>query len=195
MYNKKNSYIEALIIYNYLREYIEFENIVKKEFISNFTALNEEYKNRVYFYLGGVGSMNTYIDYDTYSLVKETNRYDNSKLLNRLTMNQIIKLERKEKAIESFNKSVKSIQRPMMEFSFYDCCIKLINTRNKMAHEFCNLDIKDKDSIEILSKAKIEQMKPEWLSDFEYNELENSMQAILSNYIYMKEMKKILINS
>ena len=64
-----------------------------------------------------------------------------------------------------------------------------------MAHEFCNLDIKDKDSIEILSKAKIEQMKPEWLSDFEYNELENSMQAILSNYIYMKEMKKILINS
>ena len=47
MYNKKNSYIEALIIYNYLREYIEFENIVKKEFISNFTALNEEYKNRV----------------------------------------------------------------------------------------------------------------------------------------------------
>ncbi len=139
--------------------------------------------------------MNTYIDYDTYSLVKETNRYDNSKLLNRLTMNQIIKLERKEKVIESFNKSVKSIQRPMMEFSFYDCCIKLINTRNKMAHEFCNLDIKDKDSIEILSKAKIEQMKPEWLSDFEYNELENSMQAILSNYIYMKEMKKILINS
>lgn len=195
MGNKKNNFIEALIIYYYLREYIEFENIVKKEFISNFNLLNEEYKNRIYFYLGGVGSMNSYIDYDTYSLVKETSKYDDSKLLNRLTMNQIIKLERKEKVINNFNKSIKSIQRTKVEFSFYDCCIKLINTRNKMAHEFCNLDIKDKDTIEVLSHAKIQQMKPEWLTDFEYNELENSMQAILSNYIYMKEMKNILINT
>lgn len=167
--------------------------IIKKEvFISNFEALSEEYKNRTYFYLGGIGSLNTYIEYGTYSLIKETNKYDKTKLLNRLIMNQIIKLERKEQEIAKFKKSIVSVQVPKMEFPFCDCCIKLINTRNKMAHEFSKLNIKDNDVIEILSKKKVEQLKPDWFYKFEYEELSSNMLGILSNYIYMKEMKKML---
>lgn len=193
MNSPKNNSVDALIIYNYLDAYTKFENLIKEVFILNFERLSEEYKNRMYFYLGGIGSLNTYIEYDTYSLIKETNKYDKTKLLNRLTMNQIIKLERKEQEIDKFKQSIVSVQVPKMEFSFCDCCIKLINTRNKMAHEFSKLNINDKDIIEILSKKKVEQLKPEWFYEFEYDELSSNMLGILSNYIYMKEMEGMLI--
>lgn len=192
-----NDYIRALIVYNYLGDYNKFENLIKEEFVSNFELLTEEYKNRVYFYLGGVGSLNTYIDYDTYSLVKETNKYNDRKLLSRLTMNQIIKLERREQGISKFNQNIRSIQRQMLEYSFCDCCIKLTSMRNRMAHEFFNLDIKeDKDTIEVLSNANIEKFKPKWLENFnDYEELDFNIKSILSNYIYMKEMEKFLVNN
>lgn len=192
MYNRRDNCIEALILYNYLVTYTEFENLIKKEFIYNFETLSEDYKNRTYFYLGAVGSLNIHIEYDTYSLVKETSKYNKSKLLNHLTMNQIIKLERKEQAIVKFRQNIASIQIPKVEFTFCDCCLKLVNTRNKMAHEIFNLNIKDKDIIEIISKPKMEQLKPNWLNEFEYEELDDNMLGILSNYIYMNRMKEKL---
>ncbi|URZ01704.1 hypothetical protein [Clostridium felsineum] len=195
MNSKKNNSINALIVYNYLGYYTEFEDLIKEKFISNFEKLSEEYKNRTYFYIGGIGCSNSYLEYDTYSLIRESTKYDKRKLLNRLTMNQIIKLERKEQAIDMFKKNIYSIQIPKIYFTFCDCCIKLINARNIMAHEFFNLNLKEKDIIEVLSKEKIEQFKPEWLGDFEYNELSDGMLGILSNYIYMKELKKVLNES
>lgn len=184
---------EALIVYNFLDAYTRFEKKIKNEFIENFNSLKEDYRNRVYFYLGGLGSVNTYIEYDTYSLIKETNRYDKKSLLNRLTMNQIMKLERKEQGISKFKQDISSVQRSRVTIPFCDCCIKLINTRNRMAHEFSDLKIKEADVIEILSKEKLQELKPEWLNDFEYDELDNNMLGILCNYIYMNEMEKYLI--
>lgn len=197
MYSTNNDYIKALIVYNYLGDYNKFENLIKEEFVSKFELLTEEYKNRVYFYLGGVGSLNTYIDYDTYSLVKETNKYNDRKLLSRLTMNQIIKLERREQGINKFNQNIMSIQWQRLEYTFCDCCIKLTSMRNRMAHEFFNLDIKEeKDTIEVLSNANIEKFKPKWLENFNnYDELDFNIKSILSNYIYMKEMEKLLVKN
>lgn len=130
-------------------------------------------------------------------MVKEANKYNDRKLLSRLTMNQIIKLEKKERGIAKFNQNISSIQSRRLEYTFYDCCIKLINMRNKMAHEFFDLDIKeDKDTIEVLSNDNIERFKPKWLGNFNnYDELDFNIKFILSNYIYMKRMEEILVES
>lgn len=194
MKNKTNT-IKALIVYHYLGAYTELESLIKKEYIMNFDTLEVDYKNRIYFYLGGVGSISTYIQYDTYSLVSDRGKYDKEALLNKLTMNQIIKIERQEKKIKSFQINIKSLLRSRIEFTFCDCCVKLINTRNCMAHEFYNLKIKDKDVIEVLSKEKAEEYIPNWFNDFEYEELDDNMKGILCNYIYLVQIKCLLRNN
>ena len=189
MSNKKIDYIKALILYNYIGYYIKLEETIKNIFMSEFENLDSQYKNRIYFYIGGLKSENTFVEYETYTLVREKKKFK-AKLFSELTINQIIKMERKENKISKFNITINSIQTIKLDFTLYDCCIKLINMRNKMAHEFFNLTINNnKDTIEVLSNENLDKFKPEWLDDFsEYDKLDESMICILSNYIYMRKI-------
>jgi predicted small secreted protein len=178
-------HLDALSIYYYLRRYSDLENEIKGLFIKTWPEFNEEFKQRIMFYQGGLGLKNGYIEYDTYSTVTQHQKFDVMAMLNKLTLNQIIKLERKENQIRDLQFEVPSLQNKKIVYPCLDCILKLLNMRNILAHKLSDLNFKNKDYIDVLNNGIIRESNLEWLNDFDLNLLSESARCIISNYIYM----------
>ena len=180
--------IESLVLYNYIKAYDKFEKFILTEFKQSFDSLSNDIKQRIYFYLGCVGNLETYIEYDTYSTVSRTNKFSEQKSLSKLTFNQVVKLDKKEKIISKFNIEVQSLARKKVVFPFHDCCLKLLQMRNTLAHEFIKFVSQDNNTIELLpSQIIVDHFEP-WLNDFTIESMSDLSKAIYSNYIMMKEI-------
>ena len=80
----------------------------------------------------------------------------------------------------------------MQQYAFHDSCLKLINMRNKLAHELDSIVFKSSnDIIETLSFSTIEHNKIDWLEDFDLSKMDDMALGIYSNIIYMN----IIINT
>ena len=99
---------DALIIYKFLIDYNHFENIVRDVIDSEWEKLDNNVKNRLAFYVGWLGSENKYIEYDTYSIKQEIWKYDEKKIQKKLTINQIIKIDKRERVIPLFDFEISS---------------------------------------------------------------------------------------
>lgn len=177
--------LDALSIYHYLLKYSDLEEEIKRLFIGTWPNFNEELKQRIMFYQGGVSLENGYIEYDTYSVITQRYKFDVMAMLNKLTLNQIIKLERKENQLKDLQYEIESLQNKKVVYPCQDCILKLLNMRNILAHKMSALNFKNRDYIDVLSNEIIRKSNLEWLVNFDFDLLSESARCIVSNYIYM----------
>ncbi|RGG67397.1 hypothetical protein DWW96_01685 [Eubacterium sp. AF17-7] len=179
---------DALIIYKFLIDYNHFENIVRDVIDSEWEKLDNNVKNRLAFYVGWLGSENKYIEYDTYSIKQEIWKYDEKKIQKKLTINQIIKIDKRERVIPLFDFEISSKTKKQLKYLSHDCFVSLINMRNKLAHDILNINFKNADIIELLpDKILISNQEP-WIQSMDVNHISDMGREILSNYIFMKEI-------
>lgn len=138
--------------------------------------------------VGWLGSENKYIEYDTYSIKQEIWKYDEKKIQKKLTINQIIKIDKRERVIPLFDFEISSKTKKQLKYLSHDCFVSLINMRNKLAHDILNINFKNADIIELLpDKILISNQEP-WIQSMDVNHISDMGREILSNYIFMKEI-------
>lgn len=179
---------DAIVIYKYLIIYNQFENIIKDIFAASFKSLSNDVKNRIAYYVGWLGSETKYIEYDTYSIRQDVHKYDENTLVSKLKINQIIKIDKREKLISRFSFEISSITKKQVTFLSHDCFLCLINMRNKLAHEILKINFKNSDLIEQLPINIISNCQDEWLKNIGIENISQESICILSNYIYMQQI-------
>lgn len=180
--------MDALVMYKFLILYNRFENKIKEIYRMEWVDLNEDVKRRVAYYVGSIKGINAYIEYDTYSTKQDIYRYDEDSLISKMTINQIIRMERKEKNVGLFNFQIDSKLNKQLTLISYDCSLKLISMRNKLAHDILNINFKSADIIEVLPNNIFEKEKDAWILNLQLDKLSDFGRAILSNYIFMNEI-------
>ena len=180
--------MDALIMYKFLILYNRFENKIKEIYRMDWADLDEDVKRRVAYYVGSIKGINAYIEYDTYSTKQDIYRYDEDSLISKMTINQIIRMERKEKNVSLFNFQIDSKLSKQLTFISYDCILKLINMRNKLAHDILNINFKSSDIIEVLPNNIFEKEKEVWISNLQLDKLSDFGRVILSNHFFMNEI-------
>lgn len=190
--------IEALVVYNYMVIYDCFEERLKDLFLQKLKEVKYNENNsikmeRLFFYLGGVGTFSNYIEYDTYSTISRPNKFGGFDMVKQFSLIQMIRIDEKEKIIENFQFNINSINNPkVVQYTFHECCKKLTKLRNVLAHKFSSLKGDSQNTIELLSDEKIDNLKPKWLENFDVKNMNDKSKLIFSNYIYLKIILDIL---
>lgn len=177
--------LNALSIYHFLLKYTSLEEMLKKFYVQKWPNFNSEVQQRLMFYQGGLNMQKSFIEYDTYSLIIQHHKFDVKAMLNNLTLNQMIKVERKENQIPELRCDIQSLQNKMIVYPCIDCILKLLNMRNILAHKMNDLNFKNKECIDVLKNEIIQKRDIEWLEMYDLNLLSESARCIVSNYIYM----------
>ena len=177
--------LNALSIYHFLLKYTSLEEMLKKFYVQKWPNFNSEVQQRLMFYQGGLNMQKSFIEYDTYSLIIQHHKFDVKAMLNNLTLNQMIKVERKENQIPELRCDIQSLQNKTIVYPCIDCILKLLNMRNILAHKMNDLNFKNKECIDVLKNEIIQKRDIEWLEMYDLNLLSESARCIVSNYIYM----------
>lgn len=178
--------IRSLMVYDFLDEYNQLERTIRIVFEENIETLPSNTKQQLYFYYGG--KIGTYIEYESHGIKINELSYDERELFRNLSINQIIKIFKSNKCLQAFDFSIESIQRSTTIFPFYDCIIRLLNMRNKLAHEVSNLNFRDGDIIELLSPEQISQQPFQLLQNYDLLKMDEMTQYVASNIIYIRRI-------
>lgn len=178
--------LKSLMVFEFLNEYNELEQTIRKVFEKSLPDLPQEVLQQLYFYYGG--KIGTYIEYESQSLKINSINFKDQEHFKELSINQIVKIFKSNNSLKAFNFNVESIQRSTTEYSFYDCVIRLLNMRNMLAHEVVDLKFKDKDLIELLSYEQISHEAFEILQNFDVHKMDNMTLYIASNIIFIRKL-------
>ena len=178
--------LKSLMVFEFLNEYNELEQTIRKVFERSLPDLPQEVLQQLYFYYGG--KIGTYIEYESQSLKLNNISFKDKEHFKELSINQIIKIFKSNNSLKAFNFNVESIQRSTTEYSFYDCVIRLLNMRNILAHEVVDLQFKDKDLVELLSHEQISQEPFEILQNFDIHKMDNMTFYIASNIVFIRKL-------
>lgn len=149
--------LDALSIYHFLLNYTTLEEMIKSLYVEKWPDFNNEVQQRLMFYQGGLNMQKSFIEYDTYSVVTQHHKFDVEAMLNNLTLNQMIKVERKENQISELKFDIQSLQNRTIVYPCIDCILKLLNMRNILAHKMNDLNFKNKEYIDVLKNEIIQQ--------------------------------------
>lgn len=177
--------LDALSIYHYLLKYSELEELIKRIYIKAWPQFDSEVQQRIMFYQGGLSTQKGYIDYDTYTLITQHYKFDVNVMLNNLTLNQMIKVERKENQISKLKCDIQSLQNKTIVYPCMDCILKLLNMRNILAHKMNDLIFKNKECIDVLKDDIIYKSNLKWIQIYDLKMLSESARCIVSNSVYM----------
>ena len=82
----------------------------------------------------------------------------------------------------------------MMVLDFESCCKKVIDMRNRIAHDFSDAKLDEKCTVEYLSRKFIIRELEKYYIDFEdkldFNSLTENSIAISSNLFYIERLNK-----
>ena len=184
--------LEALSIRYFIVKYDEFERKVKTLFSSNISKVSPENKQMLYFFLAGI-KCSARIDYLSNSLKTDDARYSENEKFTHLSFSQIIKIQRQNHVLDLFEFNVPSINSKTTEYTFTDCCVKLLSMRNKLAHEMARLSFVDKDIIELLSNEYIKNNSSVWFSSMDTELMNNETKCIFSNLLMLLQIERLLI--
>ena len=182
--------IKSLMIYEFLNEYTRLEQMIRETFEQNISLLPAKVIQQLYFYNGG--RIGTYIDFEEDTVKLNAAQFKENDRFKDLSINQIIKLFKKDPCIKTFDFEIQSIQRATTAYSFYDCATRLLNMRNVLAHEMVNLQFKDKHLIELLTIDQLEAQNFKILQNFDVGKMDNMTQYIASNLVYMLKLISVL---
>lgn len=179
--------LNAIIIYNFLKEFNQLEFFIKNLFSDTFNSIDKaSLKNELLFFSGVNGYKNTvYFDTNEISLKVAPLSYSNKSIKTNFTMTQIIKLHVKLNFLPELNLNVESKKVKMIEFSIHDCCKSFIEMRNKLSHELSSFSFKSKHVVEQLTIKKILEEKIPWIERLNLESINDYGINILSNYIYI----------
>lgn len=185
--------LESFLLKDFMIAFIKLEKLLKSIFYKKFESVDENKKYRVYFYMGWINNMN-YIDYDTFSTVKEAKKFDKEGVLKTITLNNIIKLNKKEGFFDKEALEIQSVNQKMTILNFESSCKKVIEMRNRIAHDFSEAKLDDKCIVEYLSRELIIKELAKYYIDFEdkldLNSLTENSIAIFSNLFYIERLNK-----
>ncbi len=178
--------LKSLVVFEFLKEYNELEQTIRKVFEKNLSTLPQKILQQLYFYYGG--KIGTYIEYEAHSVRLNSLDFKEGELFKTLSINQIIKIFKESPYLEDFNFVVESVQRTTTVFPFYDCVIRLLNMRNKLAHEVVDLQFKDRDLIELLSHEQIAREPFDLLQNYDVRKMDDMTLYIASNIVYIRKL-------
>lgn len=181
--------LKAIIIFQYLLKFNQMENLIKELFKNYLNQCSEETKNYMYFIYGS--KLGTYIDYPNSTVKMSEHTFKKNETFSEFTIIQIMKLNKTYKVLPTFS-DITSSKSKITAFDFQDSIIKLIETRNVLAHELSSPSFKDKHIIDILSDNEIEDLKYDFLNNYDRTKLDIETKTILSNYYYMDIIVKQL---
>lgn len=182
--------VKSLLIVQYISLYARLEKALVKIFREEIKAISHEHKNKLYFMHGAFLSSRIVYQYDIESFEVQGSKkswgFNEDDVFNTLNLNKILRFDRKEMLIDKFKIEIQSIQRPIIQLDFKDSCIKLLEMRNKLAHEFDQLSFDDKCIIEQLSESIIKEQisKYSWLENYDSTSMDNISIGLFSNYVY-----------
>ena len=179
--------LKSLVVFEFLKEYNELEQAIRKVFEKNLSTLPQKILQQLYFYYGG--KIGTYIEYEAHSVRLNSLDFKEGELFKTLSINQIIKIFKESPYLEDFNFVVESVQRTTTVFPFYDCVIRLLNMRNKLAHEVVDLQFKDRDLIELLSHEQIAREPFDLLQNYDVRKMDDMTLYIASNIVYIRKVQ------
>lgn len=177
--------LDALSIYHFLLNYTTLEEMIKSLYVQKWPDFSNEVQQRLMFYQGGLNMQKSFIEYDTYSVVTQHHKFDVEAMLNNLTLNQMIKVERKENQIPELKFDIQSLQNRTIVYPCIDCILKLLNMRNILAHKMNDLNFKNKEYIDVLKNEIIQQRNIGWLKMYA-NYLMNKINSQLMKQQYGK---------
>lgn len=178
--------IRSLLVFEFLHEFNKLEKIVRYVFEINIPNMSDKIIQQLYFYYGG--QIGTYIEYESHSLKIKNLIFKEEEKFRELSINQIVKIFKNNNSFNIFDFSIASVQRNSTEFSFYDCVIRLLNMRNKLAHEVSDLQFENKDLVEMLSFEKISNEPFELLQNYDLQKMDDMTRYIASNIIYIRKL-------
>ena len=175
--------IKSIMIFEFLDKYNMLEKSIRESFETAIKTFNPQVIQQLYFYYGGkIGSS---IEYETRTIKLKEIKYNENEFFKDFTTNQIIKIFKNTSYIEKFNFNIPSLRHPNNDFSFYDCVVRLLNMRNRLAHEVSNTNFKNSDLIELLSLDDIKQNSFIMLQNYDIDKMDDMTKYIASNIIYM----------
>lgn len=166
------------MVFCYFEKFKILENNIRALFENQLTYIN---KNLLYFYYGS--KIDVYMEFDSYKITSYPLKFDDNEMFKKITINQIIKLNRKKHYIDKLDNTIQSIQIKSCCFNISDICLKLISMRNKLAHEINCCDFKNGDIIELLSDEFIQKYTDSY--DLNISYMDNDTKIIFSNLIYI----------
>lgn len=178
--------IRFLMVSYFLDEYNRLEKAIRSIFEVNIDTLPSNIKQQLYFYYGG--KIGTYIEYESQEVKIREMKYKKTERFSDFSIKQIIKIFEKNKCLDAFEFSIESIKKSTMVFPFYDCMVRLVNMRNKLAHEVTNLSFKDADLVELLSPEQISQEPFGLFQNYDLSKMDEVTQYIGSNIIYIRRI-------
>ena len=185
--------IKSLLIVHYVSTYSVLEKVIKKIFQERIVVKEHKHKSKLYFAYGCMVGNDVYYDFENESLcLNGIRKYKDDELFKNLSINKIIKFDRKEHLIEDFDTTIDSIQTKNLSYTLHDVIIKLIEMRNVLAHEVDNIIFKEKHIVDNLSIEHIKMHPYYWLEGLDVNRIDNESLAIYSNLIYMELVIKKL---
>ena len=183
--------LEALSVRYFIVKYDEFECKVKELFSSNISKVTPENKQMLYFFLAGI-KCSARIDYVSNSLKTDVAKYSVNEKFSQLSFSQIIKIQRQNHVLDLFEFNIPSINSKTTEYTFTDCCVKLLNMRNKLSHEMDRLSFADKDIIELLSNEYIKNKSSVWFSTMDTELMNYETKCIFSNLLMLEKIEQLL---
>ena len=179
--------IKSILIVRFISEYCILEKKVLKIFHDEILKVDHKYKNKLYFYYGIHVGHNVSFDFERNCVsFSNVNKYNVDEMFDSLNLNKVIKFERKEHLIKAFSFDIDSVSRKATCFPFSDCCIKLMNMRNKLAHEVDTLSFQEKDIIEILPSDYLIKYEYEYIEGIDFSNMDDNLIALLSNIVYLR---------
>ncbi len=178
--------LEALSVRYFIVKFDELESQVKNLFSHNIGKISNENKQMLYFYLAGIKG--TYIDYSSNSLKTNDAKYSATEKFSQFSLSQIIKIQRQNNLLDLFDFTIQSLNSKTSAYTFTDCCVKLINMRNKLAHEIAHLSFTDKDIIELLSNDYIKNNSTSLYGSLDTEQMNDDTKCIFSNIIMMEQV-------
>ena len=185
---KNFSEIKSIAIVFFLQTYMSLEKNIKSFFQKEVQNISDSKKNILYFYYGGL--IGTNINYNDDMIKLKEHSFKKNDSFSDLTLNQILKINKKHNILEHFPKNFPSKKSTLTNLDLNDSILKLINMRNVLAHELENISFNEqRDVIEVL---QINQEVFPFLKDYDPKSFENEIQFILSNCIYAQEINKLI---
>ena len=178
--------LKSLVVFEFLHEYNKLEQVIRKVFEENVPTLPPPILQQLYFYYGG--KIGTYIEYEAQQIKLDSVKFNEKELFKKLSVNQIVKIFKNNNCLKAFDFSVESVRHSTTVYSFYDCIGRLINMRNKLAHEVVQLQFKNQDLIELLSHEQIAQASFDVLQNYDVQKMDDMTLYIASNIVYIRKL-------
>lgn len=184
---------ESQVVNDFLITYSELEQLCKEVFVKEIKSLNSkgEYQHVELLYKIKQLKNNIIIDFSSISFTLGKISPGKKNDYSLLTLNEMVLLIRKFEISPFFDEEIESFQRKNMSLKLIDVLKKLIDIRNKLAHETSRLNLsEDKFIIDSLSHDTVKNnlSQIDFLQEIPINILEESYFTLLIACIYMKKI-------